>query len=214
MVIKRQSSKQTAQAGQSSLDRIMAAAKTEFAKHGLRQTRIEDIASSAGVSQQLVFHYFDNKESLYSEVLAVLGATSTDFLNAVDLDSLEPLQAIEFIIRGIFETNLEYGIRFIADQIILDGEQIIRKNPIWLKHQILMTHIERILLRGRENGTIRSGLTPRELLLVIVSLSIGQSVSPTLVAGPIDRVSPNPCSEPRDWIDVSLALVLTALKTG
>jgi TetR/AcrR family transcriptional regulator len=197
------------QASGSSLDRIMAAAKTEFAQRGLRQTRIEDIARAAGVSQQLIFHYFEGKEALYAEVLALLGAESTDFMTMVDMETIPPLEGIQFIMESIFKTNLAYGTRFIADQILLDGEQIIRKNPIWQKHQELIHRIDHLLTRGRRAGLISSDIIGRELLLAMVSLSMGQLVAPTVVVGP--KRSEETTPHLRDWLAVSLALVLTAL---
>lgn len=57
------------QAGVETMSRILSAAKTEFAEHGLAGTRINRIAASARASKDRLYSYFDSKEDLYAEVL-------------------------------------------------------------------------------------------------------------------------------------------------
>ncbi|NTF00118.1 TetR family transcriptional regulator (plasmid) [Agrobacterium tumefaciens] len=49
--------------------KIMEAARDEFAAHGLAGARIEAIARRAGLSKQLLYHYFPSKEVLFQEIL-------------------------------------------------------------------------------------------------------------------------------------------------
>lgn len=49
--------------------KIMEAARDEFAAHGLAGARIEAIARRAGLSKQLLYHYFPSKEALFHEIL-------------------------------------------------------------------------------------------------------------------------------------------------
>ena len=51
---------------------ILAAAEREFAAAGYAGGRIERIAAAAGVNKQLLFHYFDSKEGLFSSAVAGL----------------------------------------------------------------------------------------------------------------------------------------------
>lgn len=48
--------------------RIMAAATTEFAAHGLAGGRVDRIARDAGVNKSLIYHHFGNKETLFDLV--------------------------------------------------------------------------------------------------------------------------------------------------
>ena len=50
-------------------DALLVAARRVFAHNGLAATRINDIAAEAGVSQGLVYHYFENKEALFGEIV-------------------------------------------------------------------------------------------------------------------------------------------------
>jgi len=48
---------------------ILAAARGEFARHGLAGARTDAIASAAGVNHALLYYYFKSKERIYQAVL-------------------------------------------------------------------------------------------------------------------------------------------------
>jgi AcrR family transcriptional regulator len=48
---------------------ILDAAEELFARHGLRGTRVREIASAAGVNEATLYNYYKNKEALYEAVL-------------------------------------------------------------------------------------------------------------------------------------------------
>lgn len=50
-------------------DAIMAAALRVFARNGLAATRIADLAAEARISQGLLYHYFPNKEALFTAIV-------------------------------------------------------------------------------------------------------------------------------------------------
>ena len=49
--------------------KILDAAETEFSKNGLAATRVDTIASEAGVNKQLIYAHFQSKENLYAIIL-------------------------------------------------------------------------------------------------------------------------------------------------
>ncbi|MBD0264090.1 MAG: helix-turn-helix transcriptional regulator, partial [Tolypothrix sp. Co-bin9] len=48
---------------------ILDAAELEFARHGLKGTRMSDIAAHARITTATIHYYFENKEGLYRAVL-------------------------------------------------------------------------------------------------------------------------------------------------
>ena len=48
---------------------ILAAARDEFAEHGLGGARMDRIAERAGLNKRLIYYYFDDKEKLFEAVL-------------------------------------------------------------------------------------------------------------------------------------------------
>src|SRR5437588_11928036 len=55
-------------------DALVAAARAEFARKGLRSARIEDITSASGLSKGAFYLHFPSKEALFGELVeAFLG---------------------------------------------------------------------------------------------------------------------------------------------
>jgi|ERR1700738_1087869 len=65
--------------------RILDAALSEFALHGLAGARTERIASAAGVNKALLYYYFESKEKLYLAALEMIAAKVRDRTMAVFL---------------------------------------------------------------------------------------------------------------------------------
>ena len=61
-------------------EQILDAATGLFAERGYDEVRIDDIASSAGVTRGLVHHYFGGRKEVYLALLERLGAAREDQL--------------------------------------------------------------------------------------------------------------------------------------
>src|SRR5947199_10639785 len=70
--------------------RILDAALSEFALHGLAGARTERIASASGVNKALLYYYFDSKEKLYLAALEMIAARVRDSTMAVFLRDASP----------------------------------------------------------------------------------------------------------------------------
>lgn len=51
-------------------DALLAAARTEFAAHGMAGARVDRIAERAGVNKERIYGYFGSKEKLFDHVMA------------------------------------------------------------------------------------------------------------------------------------------------
>jgi TetR/AcrR family transcriptional regulator len=70
--------------------RILDAALSEFAAHGLAGARTEAIAVAAGVNKALLYYYFESKEKLYTATLEKVSARVRDSSMAVFLREASP----------------------------------------------------------------------------------------------------------------------------
>jgi TetR/AcrR family transcriptional regulator len=52
-----------------SREALLNAAAEEFARHGLKGTRIREIVQRSGVNERMIYHHFGNKEGLFRAVL-------------------------------------------------------------------------------------------------------------------------------------------------
>jgi AcrR family transcriptional regulator len=64
--------------------RLLAAAKTEFARYGIAGARIDRIANEAQTNKQMIYAYFGNKDDLFDRVFSDCVAHSLD---EVDFDA-------------------------------------------------------------------------------------------------------------------------------
>src|SRR5947209_11214437 len=78
--------------------RILKAAKQEFAAHGLAGARVERIAAEAGANKRMLYYHIGNKEDLYLAVLEGAYEQIRVEERGLDLEHLDPPQAIETLI--------------------------------------------------------------------------------------------------------------------
>lgn len=74
-------------AGQATRERILVAAKAEFAQYGIAGARVNRIADAAKASKDRLYAYFAGKDELYAAVTAEWVTQTTDetALDAADL---------------------------------------------------------------------------------------------------------------------------------
>jgi TetR/AcrR family transcriptional regulator len=90
--------------------RILDAALSEFALHGLAGARTERIATAAGVNKALLYYHFDSKEKLYLAAFEMIASRVRDSSMAVFLR--ESSTAGERVLR----TALNHFDRIIGQQ--------------------------------------------------------------------------------------------------
>ena len=100
-----------------SRQRIVDQALALFAEHGYERTSVRMIADAAGISQGLLYNYFDNKQAL---LLAIFEESVADVRASFALaDAAPPAERLERLVRGAFEVlkrnmafwRLSYGVR-------------------------------------------------------------------------------------------------------
>jgi TetR/AcrR family transcriptional regulator len=91
---------------QGTRDRILEAAEEEFAAHGLRGARVQEIVARAGVNQRMLYHYFGDKDGLYIAVLErfvkSLAAESEAALRAPGVS--DPVERLREMLRRYFDS--------------------------------------------------------------------------------------------------------------
>jgi AcrR family transcriptional regulator len=143
------------------IERILSAAEKEIALKGIDGARIESIAREAGVTKQLVYHYFTTKDQLYS---AILESVSRGISVLSDKDVYQRLgaeDAIRHFVNAIFDQFIEHPsyAAFALDQALHEGEHISQSSRFLPTMRSYINEIwQPILLRGSERGELKSGL--------------------------------------------------------
>ncbi len=107
-------------AAPSARDAILAAALDEFAARGFAATRLDDVASRAGVAKGTIYLHFADKETLFQELIRlelspVVGALEQRSHADIPLRQVTD-QLIEVFVREIFETRRKDVIRLVITE--------------------------------------------------------------------------------------------------
>ena len=146
------------------LERILDAARDAFAEHGFDGARLDSIAKAAGVTKQLVYHYFKTKEALYGVVLDRVSDEVLAILDSPDYDSQPPADAVRSLIGRIIQAYVErpYIGGMTVDQDLHKGEHISRRSKYMPSVRSFVTaRVAPMLERGAAEGVFRPGVDAR-----------------------------------------------------
>lgn len=179
-----------------SIERILEAAQQVFGESGHHAATIERIAKLAGVSQQLVHHYFDGKDELYQLVIAASHRSSLEEISRLDEQGGDPVERM----RSIFLRFLEY-LQNHPDAALLAVDQVMHRatRPITGTDQLWKDStatIDAVLRDGQQSGVFDPSLTAGEVYLKITALTLGCQMLPWLFPAMEDATS---IIENGDW---------------
>lgn len=153
------------------LRRIAGAARREFAARGLAEARVDDIAQAAGVTKQLVYHYFRSKEELFACVLDESSAQAMGALLELELDHLPPREALRALLERMLLPYHDEELRALAQEGIRYHEtHTTPRNSFTGMAPQLNEKMRATLARGIASGAFRADVDP-DLLLAMAALA-------------------------------------------
>jgi TetR/AcrR family transcriptional regulator len=165
--------------------KLLVAARREFADSGLAGARVDEIATRAGVNKQLVYHYFGDKDSLYLAVLEWVYQEIRAQEHKLNLAGLPPERAIRKLIESSFD-YLDAHHDFIVllnDENRGGARHVKGSRRLEAMHSPLVSMVDKILKQGVREGAFRRGINPVHLYISIAGLSyFFFSNTPTLSA--------------------------------
>ncbi|MEZ5783778.1 MAG: TetR/AcrR family transcriptional regulator [Rhizobiaceae bacterium] len=152
--------------------RILKAAEKEYAKKGLKGTRIDAIAKNARCNKALIYHYFGSKENLFSAVLETTYEKIRDAERKLDLAHRSPQEAMKELIGFSFDYVSQHPefISLINDENMHGGVHVAHSSRARDLNSPLVALIEEILARGQAEGVFRKGVDPVQLYISIASI--------------------------------------------
>jgi AcrR family transcriptional regulator len=137
-------------------EKIEQAATAVFAKKGLAATKISDIASAAGMSLGLIYHYYSRKEELF-EILVRQAIEST--LELLDEVTIQPLPAWEQL--KVIYTHILEGLPQNPQTYMMVVQAIISEESSPELLAIIMNQSTRyrktfldLIVRGQAEGRV------------------------------------------------------------
>lgn len=132
---------------------ILDAAEVEFAKQGLKGTRVDRIAKVAGVASRMIYYYFESKEGLYK---AVLQRPANDIYKTIENSSIsesKPDQALANLLKAAISYEINHRYRGML--LFQEANQNQGKYFKLTNWEMDITAVEQILQRGVDEGVFR-----------------------------------------------------------
>ncbi len=152
---------------------ILAAAREEFAEHGLGGARMDRIAERANLNKRLIYYYFADKEKLFQAVLEQAYRDIRDQEHKLRLLDLKPADAV----RKLVEFTWNYYLAHPEFITLLNSANLHRARHLQESKRAremnspLIEMLAEILERGRKDGTFRGGVDPLQLYVSIAGLA-------------------------------------------
>ena len=153
---------------------IINAGMSVFASAGYKKAYISEIASKAGISKALVFHYFGSKKSLYfslveyasnlllQEMQAELDTSLTDFF--------DKLQNVVKVQMSVLQRH-PFMISFITSMYFEDDPEVKSTlHEAYLQGESTRSHLT---LDGIDSSKFKTGVDPRLVVEILVKYTEG-----------------------------------------
>ena len=162
-----------------------------FIRNGYSATRTADIAKAVGMSEGLLFHYFETKEKLY---LTLLQIATNGKDNIFELKQMPPLSFFEETAKTIIDSITKEP--FTAKLFVLMNKAqydaaLSEETRNYIMRQKDIDFSVNLIARGQKEGSIREG---NPFALAITFFMAIQGIAENIARNP-EMPVPNP-----EWI--------------
>ena len=149
--------------------RILAAAKSEFAKKGLGGARVDDIAAKARINKRMLYHYFGNKEELFQRTLEDAYGAFRAAEAALKIEQDEPITALKRLVTFTWDyylANPEF-ITLVNSENLHKARHIKSSEAMDDMNKPFVARMQKLLERGVAQGLFRPDLDPVQILIAL-----------------------------------------------
>jgi AcrR family transcriptional regulator len=153
---------------------ILEVATRDFTEHGLAGARVNEIAARTRTTKRMIYYYFGGKEQLYIEVLEAAYARIRSVEREVDVEHLDPREAIRRLAELTFDHHDSHPefIRLVSIENIHHAEHMRKSKRLANLNHPAIALIERILERGRAEQAFRRDVDPIDVHMLISSFCV------------------------------------------
>jgi AcrR family transcriptional regulator len=151
---------------------ILSVATKEFAKFGYNGARIDAIAARTSATKRMIYYYFGGKEQLYIAVLEKEYARIRTYEAKLQLELLEPEQAIRRLTEFTFDydhANPDF-VRLVAIENIHHARHLAKSKEIRRVNATIVDTIEAIMKRGRRMGVFHASVRAVDVHMLMSAL--------------------------------------------
>jgi AcrR family transcriptional regulator len=154
--------------------RIVQAAIDEFAARGFKGASMDAIASRTHTTRALINYYFGSKEKLYIAVLERVYGEIRDAEAELDLDHLEPVDAVRRIVEFTYNYYLAHEgfVHLVVAENQAKGRHLRKSKAMRTLNRPIIERLSRVIERGQKEGLFRRGVDPVEIHKAIAALGM------------------------------------------
>ena len=151
---------------------ILKAARDEFCEQGFNGARVDSIAARAKANKRLLYHYFGNKEALYSAVLLDAYQEIRRAERELRISQYDPIEAIDRVIRFTFRHFLAnpWFPRLLSVENLQNARFVKKIKNLDEIRSPIVGELHEIVKRGHVQGIFRTDVDPMQLYISIISL--------------------------------------------
>jgi AcrR family transcriptional regulator len=169
---------------------ILASALKVFIHKSFAAAKMCDIATEAGISYGLMYHYFQSKEDIYAELVRNAVDSSRQTIEHIRTDDSEPIDKMRSLARAISKSVNERqsaGYSFVLMmEAMTSGTYPVQAALHSRDHERPLGMLVSVVEEGQRKGQIAPG-DPLELVLTFFSAVLGLAslkVSGTMTSMP------------------------------
>jgi AcrR family transcriptional regulator len=151
---------------------ILAAATVEFSRKGLGGARVDAIALRAKANKRMIYHYFGNKEKLFTAVLEQAYSAIRSAELALPLSEIEPEEALKELLRFTWDYYLTHPefLSLVNSANLHKARHVKNSERFRTSGPPFVGLVKSILDRGVAKGVFRPGIDPVQLNITIAAI--------------------------------------------
>lgn len=152
--------------------RILEAAKKEFAQNGLEGARVDTIALEAQANKRMLYHYFESKENLFKIIIEQAYIDIRSQEAKLNLEKLPPKDAMIKFVKFTWDYYLKNPefITLVNNENLNKARHISQSVVLRDISQTFVNRIQAILDKGAKEGVFRKGLDAVQVNITIASI--------------------------------------------
>ena len=154
-------------------ERIIEAATKEFALKGYDGARVDEIAEEALVNKTTIYHYFDNKETLFILVLEHAYEQIRSRQNDIEIRGMDPEAGLRKLVEStarIWAEVPEFN-QLLSSENLHQARHIRKSKRIKDMYNPLLETLRDLIGRGVQSGKFRPDVDVVDLYISISALS-------------------------------------------
>jgi AcrR family transcriptional regulator len=154
--------------------RIIAAALDEFAARGFKGASMDAIAARTHTTRALINYYFGSKEKLYIAVLEQVYGEIREAEGKLDLDHLEPVEAIRRIVEFTYDYYVSHEgfVRLVVAENQANGRHLRKSQMMRTLNRPIIDRLSGVIARGQAATLFRPDVDPVEIHKSIAALGM------------------------------------------